>query len=204
MSVLDAFLSTWSNARATFGDGTPQTGAQYDSSGKLTELQNTLKSAAPDGQWTGTASKAYGNANNEHGRVLGQMAGLDRRLASEVTASANVVAGGRRDLDAVRKWVLDVASTTPQNQAGERMMLPIVQKGLKDLTDIVQRCNGDLNAIGGRIQAIGQEYQALGNQRFGRPNGVSTPEDSPKPKIQAVDFREGPAPEEPPQPSEAI
>ena len=27
MSVLDAFLSTWSNARATFGGGTPQTGA---------------------------------------------------------------------------------------------------------------------------------------------------------------------------------
>ena len=31
MSVLDAFLSTWSNARSTFGGGTPQTGAQYDS-----------------------------------------------------------------------------------------------------------------------------------------------------------------------------
>ncbi len=200
MSVLDAFLSTWSNARSTFGDGAPQTGAQYDSSGKLTELQNTVNSAAPDGQWTGTASKAYGNANIEHGRVLGQMAGLDQRLASEVTGSASVVASGRRDLDAVRKWVLDVASTAPQNQAGERMMLPIIQKGLKDLTDIVQRSNGDLNAIGGRIQAIGQEYQALGNQRFGRPNGESTTGDSRKPKIQAVDFREGPAPEEPPPP----
>jgi hypothetical protein len=28
MSVLDAFLSTWSNAHATFGGDTPQTGAQ--------------------------------------------------------------------------------------------------------------------------------------------------------------------------------
>ena len=107
MSVLDAFLSTWSNARSTFGDGTPQTGAQYHNSGKLIELQNTLKSGAPDGQWTGTASKAYGNANNERGQVLGQMAGLDRRLASAVTASANVVASGRRDIGRGAQWVLD-------------------------------------------------------------------------------------------------
>jgi hypothetical protein len=200
MSVLDAFLSTWSNARSTFGDGPPHTGAQYDSSGKLTESQNNVNSAAPDGRWTGTASNAYGAANHEHGRVLGQMAGLDQRLASEVTASANVVTSGRRDLDAVRKWVLDVASTAPQNQAGERMMLPIVQKGLKDLTDIVRRSNGDLNAIGGRIQAIGHEYQALGNQKFSAPNDEATTEDSRKPKIQAVDFRQSPPPDEPPPP----
>jgi hypothetical protein len=197
MSVLDAFLSTWSNARSTFGNGPPQAGAQYDSSGKLTELQNTVNSAAPNGRWTGTASNAYGNANKEHGRVLGEMAGLDRRLASEVTASANVVASGRRDLDAVRKWVLDVASTAPQNKAGDRMMLPVVQKGLKDLTDILQRSNGDLNAIGGRIQALGQEYQALGVQKFGSPNGEPTAGDSRKTEIQAVDFRQSPAPQEP-------
>ena len=64
MSVLDAFLSTWSNARSTFGDGPPRTGAQYDSSGKLTESQNNVNSAAPDGRWTGTASNAYGAARN--------------------------------------------------------------------------------------------------------------------------------------------
>jgi hypothetical protein len=200
MSVVDAFLSTWSSARSTFGEGTPQTGAQYDNSGELTALQNTVNSAAPDGQWTGTASKAYADANNEHSRVLGQMSRLDQRLASEVTASANVVASGRRELDAVRKWVLDASSTVPPSQVGERMTLPIVQKGLKDLADIVERSNGDLNAIGGRIRAIAQEYQALGNQRFGGPSGESTTEDPRKPKTQAVDFREGPAPEEPPPP----
>jgi hypothetical protein len=201
MGVLDAFMSTWSTARSTFGEGAPQTGAQYDRSGKLTELQDAVNSAAPDGRWTGAASTAYGAANQEHSRVLGQMAGLDRRLASEVTASANVVASGRRDLDAVRKWVLDVASTAPKNRNGERMMLPIVQKGLKDLTDIVQRSNGDLNAIGGRIQAIDAEYQALTNQKFGGPNGESPAEDSRKPKFQSVDFRQSPAPEDPPPPA---
>ena len=201
MSVLDAFLSTWSNARSTFGDGPPRTGAQYDSSGKLTESQNNVNSAAPDARWTGTASNAYSAANHEHSRVLGRMAGLDQRLASEVTASANVVTSGRRDLDAVRKWVLDVASTARQNQAGERIMLPIVQKGLKELTDTVRRSSGDLNAIGGRIQAIGHEYRALGNQKFSAPNDEATTEDSRKPKIQAVDFRQSPPPNEPSPPS---
>ena len=63
VSVLDAFESTWSNARSTFGDGTPETGAQFDGSAKLTQLQNSVSTAAPDGRWTGPASSAYGAAN---------------------------------------------------------------------------------------------------------------------------------------------
>jgi EspA-like secreted protein len=200
VGMLDGFLSTWSGARNAFGEGAPQQGSEFDGSGKLRQLQADLDSAAPDSRWTGTASTAYGNANHEHGRVLGQLAGLDQRLASEVTASATVVATGRRDLEAVRKWVLDAASAVPQNRAGERMMLPIVQKGLNDLTGIVHRSNSGLNAIGSRIRAIGDEYQALGNQRFARQNGESATGDSRKPKAQTVDFRQSPAPEEPPPP----
>ena len=77
MSVVNAFLSTWSNARETFGEGTPQPGAQYDNSGTLRGLQSTVETAAPGSKWTGGAANAYGAANAEHGRVLGQMAGLD-------------------------------------------------------------------------------------------------------------------------------
>ena len=47
MSVLDAFLSTWSNARATFGEGVPQPGAGYDQSASLTTLKGYLDQAAP-------------------------------------------------------------------------------------------------------------------------------------------------------------
>lgn len=200
MGMLDAFLSTWSGARKVFGEGAPQEGSELGCSGMLRQLQARVNSAAPDSRWTGAASNAYGNANQEHARVLGQMAALDQRLASEVTASASVVAGGRRDLDAVRKWVLATASTMPQNQAGERMMLPIVQKGLQDVTGIVERSNADLNAIGNRIRAIGDEYQSLSNQRFASDNGDSASGDPRKPKIQTVDFRESPAPTEPPPP----
>jgi EspA/EspE family len=58
VSVLNGFLSTWSNARQTFGEGTPQTGAQYDASGTLNQLQETVKTAAPGSKWTGGAANA--------------------------------------------------------------------------------------------------------------------------------------------------
>jgi hypothetical protein len=168
VSVLNAFLSTWSNARQTFGEGAPQTGEQYDASGKLQGLQSTVQTAAPGSKWTGGAATAYDAANTEHGRVLGQLAGLDQRLSAHVNESAQVVAAGRRDLDAVRKWVVDAAASAPQGQAGEQMRLAIVQKGIAAVQDVIQRSNGDLTAIGGKIRGLGGEYQALGNQKFAK------------------------------------
>ena len=167
MSVLNAFLSTWSNARQTFGEGTPQPGAQYDNSGALRQVQSNVESAAPGSRWTGGAANAYGAANTEHGRVIGQLAGLDQRLSSHVDQSAEVVAAGRRDLDAVRKWVVDAAASVPQGQAGERMKMAIVQKGISQVQEIIQRSNGELNTIGDGIRGLNEEYRALGNQKFG-------------------------------------
>jgi hypothetical protein len=43
MSEVNAFLSTWSYARVTFGEGSPQTGAQFDNSGTLRQLESTLE-----------------------------------------------------------------------------------------------------------------------------------------------------------------
>jgi hypothetical protein len=168
VSVLDGFLSTWSKARQTFGEGTPQTGAQYDNSGTLRGLQSTVETAAPGSQWTGGAANAYGAANTEHGRVLGQTAGLDQRLAAEVDNSAQVVDAGRRNLDAMRQWVVDAAANVPPGQAGETMKMAIAQKGLTQLQEIIQKSNGDMNAIGGRIRGLGDEYQALSNQKFAK------------------------------------
>jgi hypothetical protein len=168
VSVLSAFLSTWSNARQTYGEGAPQTGAQYDNSGTLRGLQSSVESAAPGSRWTGGAANAYGTANSEHGRVLGQLAGLDQRLSAHVDQSAEVVSAGRRDLDAVRKWVVDAAASVPPGQAGEQMRLAIVQKGIAQVQEIIARSNGDLNAIGGKIRGLADEYQALSNQKFAK------------------------------------
>jgi EspA/EspE family len=165
VSVLSAFLSTWSNARRTFGEGDPQTGAQYDNSETLRALQSDVESAAPGSQWTGGAADAYETANAEHGRVLGQLAGLDQRLRAHIDEAAEVVSAGRRDLDAVRNWVVDAAASAPKNAAGERMQMAIVQNGLSQLQQIVQRSNDDLNGIGAKIRGLADEYQALSNQQ---------------------------------------
>ena len=130
MSVLAAFMSTWSNARSTFGQNAPQTGAQYDNSGTLRELQSDLGSAASGTRWTGTAASAYDTANTEHRRVIGEIAGLDQRLKGHIDQSAQVVTTGRGNLDAVRNWVTAAAASVPPNDAGEKIMLPIVQKGI--------------------------------------------------------------------------
>jgi hypothetical protein len=166
LSVLDAFLSTWSDARSTFGDGTPETGAQYDKSGPLRDMQTTVQSAAPGSTWTGGAASAYGSANTEHGDVLGKLAGLDQRLSAQVNQSSQVVEVGRRNLDALRQWVVDAAASVPPGKNRDQMLLPIVQKGLGQLTDIVTKSNGDLGKIGGEIRALDAEFRALGNQRF--------------------------------------
>jgi len=166
VSVLNTFLSTRSNARQTYGERAPHTGAQHDGSSTLMQLQSAVQTAAPGSKWTGGAANAYGAANTEHGRVLGQLAGLDQRLSAHVDESAQVVAAGRRDLDAVRKWVVDAAASAPQNAAGERMQMAIVQKGIGQVQEIIQRSNGDLTAIGAKISGLHGEYQALGNQKF--------------------------------------
>ncbi|MGV0718589.1 EspA/EspE family type VII secretion system effector [Mycolicibacterium sp. XJ662] len=173
MTVLDVFLSTWSNARQTFGSGSPQDGARFDNSGPLRRLASELNSAEPGSHWAGSAADAYGTANTDHQRVIGQIAELDQRLSAHVDESADVVAAGRRDLEAVRQWVLDAAASVPPNEAGQALMLPIVQKGVAQVVEIVQRSNRDLTAVGEKIRALGDEYQTLSRQKFGqRPTGL--------------------------------
>ncbi|KWX67243.1 EspA/EspE family type VII secretion system effector [Mycobacterium sp. NAZ190054] len=168
MSALEAFLSTWAKARATFGSGTPQPGASYDHSTELTRLTDELDGAAPTGYWSGGAATAYGKANTDHQRVVRELGALDRRLAEQVDRSAQIVSAGRQNLDAIREWVVAAAASVPKNRAGELMVAPIVQKGLAQLTEVVTRANGELNTVGGAIAGIGGEFQALGaGQKFG-------------------------------------
>jgi len=173
VGVLEGFLSTWSKARETFGEGVPQTGERFDQSGPLRQMQTTVEAAAPGSRWSGTAASAYGTANTEHGKVFGQLAGLDQRLAAQVTQSANIVSTGRQNLDAVRQWVVDAAASVPPGKNRETQLMPIVQKGLGQLQEVVTTSNGQLNTVAGEVKKIGGEYQALENQRFGGSKGGS-------------------------------
>lgn len=183
MSALDAFHSTWSDARSTFGEGTPQNGTEYDASTTLDRLAQNVGSASPGGSWSGDAATTYGSANTDHGKTIGEIAGLDRRLGAQVDRSAEVVATGRRNLDAVRDWVISASSNLPPGEAGETMKLQIAQKGLARIEEVVQNSNGELASIGDEIRSLGDQYGTLGGEGDGYDNpGVWTPRDlTPEP-----------------------
>ncbi|WP_237569089.1 TPR repeat region-containing protein [Mycolicibacterium lacusdiani] len=167
MGVIDGFDATWSQARQTYGEGTPTTGEKFDQSSTLNNLKSTMDGAAPGSRWSGGASEAYGAANTEHQRVIGAIGDLDKQLGTQVTNAANLVNSGRNDLDSVKKWVHDAAATTQNNQAGERMKMTIVSKGLGQLTEVINNTDGQMQKVKGEIDKIKGEYQALGTgQKF--------------------------------------
>jgi hypothetical protein len=167
VSALDGFRTIWSHAAATFGQGTPSDGSQFDQSDRLQSLQDTVKSARPDGIWSGSASDSYFEANSKQAGTIGRIADLDKLLAAEVDRSASVVTAGRRDLENVRQWVDDAAARVPDTAAGERMLYPVIRKGSSDIQDILTRSHGDLSAIAGRIEGLSGEYQTLGQGHDG-------------------------------------
>ncbi|MBV5245562.1 MULTISPECIES: EspA/EspE family type VII secretion system effector [Mycolicibacterium] len=181
MSVLGSFLTTWSQARAAFGDGVPLPGSTFDGSSTLRRLEAETRRAAPRSDWTGGAADTYAAGNAEHARAFARMAELDERMGREVDRSAVVVRDGRVDLDSVKDWVLSAAASVPDNAAGERMLLPIVGKGCTDIADIVTSSNGQLATIAERIRSLGVEYAALDDAASVTPRSEATTSDLRRP-----------------------
>lgn len=119
MGALDAFYTTWSQARTTFGEGAPTTGDSFDGSAHLREMQSKIESAAPDDRWQGTASQAYAAKNAEHAAVYGKLADLDQRMAAEVSRAADVVNSGRQNLEQTQSWVSSMDASIPPGKTGE-------------------------------------------------------------------------------------
>lgn len=163
--MLGGFLSTWSQARTTFGDGVPEPGATFDNSSTLQQLEADTRAAAPTPVWSGAAADAYGAKNATQVRTLSRMAELDQNIGMEVDRSAAVVAHGRHQLDLVKDWVLAAAGSVPKGVAGEQMLVPIVAKGCSDISDIVTTSNGELATIAERIRKLGTEYGSLGGDK---------------------------------------
>ena len=163
VGALEGFLTTWSRARATFGEGDPHAGAEFDRSAQLRSLQADVESAAPAADWTGTSADTYADVNLRHGRTLGALADLDQRLAAELDRAAAVVAAGRRELDAAKQWVLDATASTFPSDGPEQTIWSAVSKGAGDVAEIIQRSHEDLGAIAERMRALASEYQELGN-----------------------------------------
>jgi uncharacterized protein YukE len=172
---LEGFLTTWSQARQTFGHGVPAGGSQFDGSAALRLLKEDVESADPGNHWQGGAATSYAAANAGHAQAIGKLADLDARLAAEVDHSARVVASGRAELDNVREWVVSAASWAPSSPAGHAILMQIVSKGLSQLSAVLSKSNGELNVIGARIERIGTEYAGLSTQRFAPQRSTSGP-----------------------------
>ncbi|MDV3123312.1 hypothetical protein M1247_00150 [Mycobacterium sp. 21AC1] len=177
MGPLDAFNSTWIKARETFGQGTPDDGSQYDGSSRLMQMKAGVEAAAPDHRWQGAAAGAYATANKEHAEVYGKLAELDKQMAAEVGKAANVVISGRQKLDTTRDWVVSAAASVPNNDAGRRMLVPIVNKGLGDVSDIIQKSTNEMADIGGRIRDLNKAYEELTHQKFAPGTGKDLPKE---------------------------
>ncbi|MDV3128881.1 hypothetical protein M1247_28510 [Mycobacterium sp. 21AC1] len=168
MGVLDGFYSTWSKARETFGQGTPDDGSQYDGSSKLMQMKTAVEAAAPDDRWQGSGADAYAAANKEHAAVYGKLAELDKKMAAEVKNAANVVTAGRENLDTTRNWVDSMVKSLPETSAAdrERKLVPIANEGVTKVSTIVENATRDMTGISGRITGYKGEYDALTNQKF--------------------------------------
>lgn|SRR5689334_22540528 len=162
MGLVDAFDATWSAALATFGDGAPRDGVEFADSGRrLGEMGEAVSAAGSRGQWAGRGADGYATLNDAHAEVLGQLASLDRRLATEIARSAEVVVEGRRDLDATHTSLHAVVAALPPAARTDQLVMLAVRRGLEDIGRTVQRTHDDASVIARRVIDLGAQYRAL-------------------------------------------
>lgn len=183
MSVLEAFLTVSRTAQSSFGTGTPQPGTPLsESSTAVRSVETDLRGASPGGQWTGTASDAYAQANIKHIGNVGAFAELDQRLGAQIDSAADVVSNGRENVISVHNWVVRLAELVPSGPLREALLLPIVNTGIAQIGATVLRTKFDLSSISDEITEIANEYQKLG---AGEGAG-STMEEDPRKKLEDI------------------
>ncbi|MGV0739877.1 EspA/EspE family type VII secretion system effector [Mycobacterium syngnathidarum] len=183
MGAMDAFYSTWSQARETFGAGTPRDGSQFGDGSHLREMQSKVESAAPDERWQGTASQAYAARNAEHAAVYGKLADLDQRMAAEVNRAATAVTVGRQNLEQTQSWVSSMEASIPPGKSAETMRMILASKGIGQISDVIQQSNDQMSAIGERVRGIGREYAAISEEGKDKaePEATQLSDDEKKP-----------------------
>jgi hypothetical protein len=192
MSALDAFYSTWDQARTTFGAGSPQSGAEFDRSSQLRSMQSAVEAATPDSRWQGSAADAYTAKNQTHAAAYGKLADLDQRMATEVDRSAAVVTAGRQNLDQIRDWVTSAAASAPNDKSGEYVKLAIASKGIGQISEIIQQSNREMSAIGERVRGIGKEYDEIGGDKKKKAPDAKEMSDFMGPKLTPQFDSKGP------------
>ncbi len=193
MNAIDAFYAVWTDARRTFGEGAPATGAQFDASPTLRRLGAEVAAAVPHPVWSGGAANAYQIKNDGHRAVVDGLADLDHRLGRSVDRSAELVSVGRQNLEALRQWVSDAAAAVPPGDFQEAHLTKIASTGLSRLHEIVSATHADLGAVAQDIVTITSEYDALGSGQDhsgADSDGDEHPEESPD-DVQKTDMSSG-------------
>jgi ABC-type transporter Mla subunit MlaD len=126
-----------------------------------------LAAAAPERHWSGQAASAYSAVHAEHRKVLAALAELDKQIAPQMEAAGHVVTAGRKELDSLRQWVVDLSDSLPPDADKDLELAPAVEQASRQLIDVITRANAELNAIGAQIAGFAGEYAALTTQRFG-------------------------------------
>ena len=171
MSAIDAFYAIWANARRTFGEGTPASGAQFDASTQLRQLGTDVASASPDPVWSGGAADAYRVKNHGHRSVFERLAALDQNLGRSVDRSAELIGAGRQSLEGLRQWVSDAAASVPPGKFREFQLAQIASTGLGRLQEIVLGTHTDLGVVAQDIVKLSTEYSSLTSEEG--PSGAA-------------------------------
>lgn len=114
MGALDGYMATWLDTRLV----KVRSRRVPNSTRVLNCASCSRRSRRPNRDPSGPVPRRilYDTTNQKQNRVLGETAVLDQKLRSEVDRAAAVVTAGRRDLDAVRQWVVNAAS--PRGTSG--------------------------------------------------------------------------------------
>lgn len=71
----------------------------------------------------------------------------------------------------------------------DQLLIPIVQRGLAQVGEVVETSDGELNAVGAKIRQLANEYAGVGD---GEPEGEKAPGEEDR-TIQTVDFKQTPS-----------
>jgi hypothetical protein len=99
--------------RRTTGTGEPDTGEQFGrGSQRFGGASDTLASAAPTEDWTGSGADAYDGQNHRQTGRTATLADLDRKVQTVIACEAFQIKYRRGKLDDQSNWLADVGHTT--------------------------------------------------------------------------------------------
>jgi hypothetical protein len=138
---------------------------------------------SPIASWTGKASDAAHDRSSDLDRQRNLIAAAHRAMAPIVQDAAQTVTSARSRLDAViQSWRADKAALAPlvTTPSGWTTLLHAGAVRVSEASAIVQQTHADFAALAERVRKVTAELPTTTNV------------------VQAVDFKQGPVPEQPP------